>query len=63
MLTVSITYALYYLPLLVAISLVFAATRHEDTDLILKHAWETARWITLFMLIILAVLLLIDFFI
>jgi hypothetical protein len=63
MLSVSPTYLLYYIPLLIAISLVFGATRHEDTRLILKHAWETARWITLFMVIIFAVLLIIDWFI
>jgi hypothetical protein len=63
MLSVSPTYLLYYIPLLVAISLVFGATRHEDTGLILRHAWETARWITLFMVIIFAVLFTIDWFI
>ena len=63
MLSVSPTYLLYYIPLLIAISMVFGATRHEDTGLILKHAWETARWITLFMVIIFAVLLAVDWFI
>ncbi len=63
MLSVSPTYLLYYIPLLIAISMVFGATRHEDTGLVLKHAWETARWITLFMVIIFGVLLAVDWFI
>ena len=63
MLSISPTYLLYYIPLLIAISLVFGATRHEDMRLILMHSWQTARWITGFMVIIFAVLLMIDWFI
>jgi len=63
MLSVSPTYLFYFIPLLVAISLVFGATRHEDTGLITRHALETARWITTFMVIIFAVLFVIDWFI
>ncbi len=57
MLSISPTYLLYYVPLIVAISLVFGATRHEDTSLILRHAWHTARWITGFMGVIFLILL------
>lgn len=60
MLSISPTYLLYYLPLLIAISLVFGATRHEDTTLILRHAWHTGRWITGFMAIIFMVICLLD---
>ena len=56
MLSISPTYLLYYVPLIIAISLVFGATRHEDTTLILRHAWLTGRWITGFMGIIFVVL-------
>lgn len=56
MLPISPTYLLYYLPLIVSISFVFGATRHEDTALILQHAWGTARWITGFMAIIFVIL-------
>jgi hypothetical protein len=56
MLSVSPTYLLYYLPLIVSISLVFGATRHEDTSLIVRHALGTARWITGFMGIIFVIL-------
>lgn len=38
----------YYLPLLVAISLVYGATRHELPGAILRHAWQTAVWMTSF---------------
>jgi len=57
MLSISPTYLLFFIPLLIAISLVFGATRHEDTSLILKHALHTARWITGFMGLIFVVLL------
>jgi hypothetical protein len=60
MLSISPTYLLYYLPLIIAISLVFGATRHENLKLILRHAFQTARWITGFMAIVFAVLLVID---
>lgn len=56
MLSISPSYLLYYVPLIIAIALVFGATRHEDTTLILKHTWATGRWITSFMAIIFAVL-------
>jgi hypothetical protein len=60
MLSISPTYLLYYVPLIISISLVFGATRHEDTSLILRHAWLTGRWITGFMGVIFVVLLLLD---
>ena len=60
MLSISPTYLLYYVPLIISISLVFGATRHEDTNLILRHAWLTGRWITGFMGIIFVVLCILD---
>ena len=56
MLSISPTYLLYYIPLIITIAMVFGATRHEDTTLILQHSWYTARWITGFMGIIFVVL-------
>jgi len=38
----------YYLPLLVAISLVYGATRHELPGPIMRQAWNTAVWMTTF---------------
>jgi hypothetical protein len=49
MLSISPTYLFYYVPLVVAISLVYGGTRHEDVRLILRHAAYTAYWITAFM--------------
>lgn len=49
MMSISLTYLLYFVPLLIAISLVYAATRHEDMQLIRHHALHTAYWITVFM--------------
>lgn len=39
----------YALPLLVSVSLVYAATRHEEVGPILSHAWRFALGIVLFM--------------
>ena len=50
----------YSIPLIVAISLVYGATRHELMVPILHHAWRTAKWITGFMLVIVAILTLIS---
>jgi hypothetical protein len=63
MLSISPSYLLYYVPLIIAIALVFGATRHENTALILKHAWQTGRWITGFMAIIFAVLYTLNWFV
>lgn len=60
MLSISPTYLLYYLPLIIAISLVFGATRHEETGLILQHSLHTARWISGFMALVFVVLLVMD---
>ncbi len=46
----------YALPLVVSVSLVYAATRNETTDQIMRHALSTAVWITGFMGIIFVVL-------
>jgi hypothetical protein len=50
----------YSIPLIVTISLVYGATRHELMVPILHHAWRTARWIVGFMLVIVAILTLIS---
>jgi len=46
----------YAVPLVVAISLVYAATRHELLLPILQHAWRIAFWIVCFMSIVFCVL-------
>ena len=46
----------YALPLIVSVSLVYAATRHEATDEIARHAARIGAWILGFMLIVFAVL-------
>ena len=50
----------YALPLIVAISLVYGATRHELMGPILIHAYRAAVWIVGFILIFFAVLLLVS---
>jgi hypothetical protein len=42
----------YSLPLVVAISLVYAATRHEATRPILEHAARFAFWVLAFMVLV-----------
>ncbi len=46
---ISVAYLLWILPILVAVSLVMAATRHERTDLILQQSWRNAGWILSFL--------------
>jgi hypothetical protein len=46
----------YAVPLVVAVSLVYAATRHELMEPILRHTVHTVIWITGFMLAVFAVL-------
>ena len=50
----------YGVPLIVAVSLVYAATRHEQMGPILAHAGRIAVWILGFVAIILVVLKLIS---
>jgi hypothetical protein len=46
----------YSLPLVVAISLVYAATRHEHMMPILQHALRFGLWIVGFMAVVFALL-------
>lgn len=46
----------YAVPLVVSVSLVCAATRHEDIRAILVHAGRFALWIIVFMGIVLCVI-------
>ena len=50
----------YALPLVVAISLVYAATRHELIVPILQHAWQIAVGIVGFMSIVFVILFLLE---
>ena len=50
----------YAAPLIVTVSLVYAATRHESMQPILLHALRFGGMITLFMSAVLAVLLMIS---
>src|SRR3954468_23757615 len=51
----------YALPLVVAVSLVYAATRHEKMDHILRHAARVAGWILGFMAVVFVVLALVSY--
>ena len=50
----------YIVPLIVSVSLVYGATRHELPRPILYHAWHTAVWMLVFMGSIFAVLWLVS---
>ncbi len=50
----------YAFPLVVVISLVYAATRHEYMGPILAHAMRFAAWIVVFMVAVLGVLYLLS---
>ena len=57
LLAVGIARLWYAVPLLVSISLVYAATRHEEMGPILVHAFRFAIGVLIFMLGIMAVLM------
>ncbi len=42
----------YALPLVVVISLVYAATRHEELPAIFRHAFGCATWIVALMVVV-----------
>jgi hypothetical protein len=46
----------YAVPLITSVSLVYAATRHEEMGQILIHALRFAVWIVVFMAIVLGVI-------
>ncbi len=47
----------YALPLIVAISVVYAATRHERPWPIIEHAFRFGTWVVGFMVVVFLVLL------
>ena len=53
----------YMLPLLVAVSLVYGATRHEILVPILHHAWRTTVWMLVFMGVIFLILLALEWWV
>lgn len=46
----------YAVPLIIAISLVYGATRHEDIGPILRHSLRAAGWVSGFMFAIFVLL-------
>jgi hypothetical protein len=50
----------YALPLVVSVSLVCAATRHEQISPIIHHAVRFALWIAVFMGVVMALLALLE---
>lgn len=52
----------FAVPLILVVSLVYGATRHENTIEILRNAYRAAVWIISFMAIIFAVLFVISWF-
>lgn len=59
----SISVLWHALPIILAISLVYGATRHELLGPILHHAYRTAVWIIGFMAIIAVVLGIVSWFV
>ena len=52
----------FALPLIIVVSLVYGATRHEDMIEILHNAYRAAVWIISFMAIIFGVLFVVSWF-
>jgi len=50
----------YTLPLIVSVSMVYAATRHERMGPILRHALRSAIWIIGFMAVVFVILYLLS---
>ncbi|MFH1919919.1 MAG: hypothetical protein ABIP48_08555 [Planctomycetota bacterium] len=46
----------YAVPLVIAVSLVYSATRHEAMEPILRHATRVGTWIVGFMVVVFVVL-------
>lgn len=46
---ISVVYLLWFLPVLLAVSLIMAGTRHEKMALILESAWRNAVWVLTFL--------------
>ncbi|MBC7855747.1 MAG: hypothetical protein IAF94_20140 [Pirellulaceae bacterium] len=51
----------HLVPLILAVSLVYGATRHELLGPILHHAWKTTVWMLTFMGVIFAALFVLSF--
>lgn len=58
----TVNYLWYLVPLLVAVSLVYAGTRQEVMPAILRHAVKTLIWIVIFMGVIAVILQVLDAF-
>jgi len=55
-------YLWYFIPLLIAVSLVYAGTRQETVPAILRQAVRTGIWIIVFMGVIAVILQVLDAF-
>ncbi len=53
----------YAVPMIIAISLVYGATRHEYVPQILKQSVKAGIWVVMFMAVILVLILVADRFI
>jgi hypothetical protein len=53
----------YAVPLIISVSLVCAATRHEEMGPILNHAVRFGGWIVVFMVVVMAALWLMGVFV
>ena len=53
----------FAVPLIVSVSLVYAATRHEEVGAILSHAFRVAVWIAGFMLLVFGILYLVSMYV
>jgi hypothetical protein len=63
MLAASTGYLWHAIPIIAAISLVYGATRHELLGPIFYSAYRTAVWIVTFVAVIVAILLVISWFV
>jgi hypothetical protein len=60
---IAVTSLWYAVPLIVSVSLVCAATRHEDMGPIMSHAVRFGGWIVVFMVVVMVGLWLMGIFV
>jgi hypothetical protein len=59
----AVTTLWYAVPLIISVSLVCAATRHEEMGPIMSHAVRFGAWIVVFMVVVMAALWLMGVFV
>ncbi len=63
LIALSVNFLWFSIPPVITVSLVYAATRHEETLPILHHAFRVAVWIAGFMAVVFVILMLMQWWV